>query len=203
MGSDASTSCCGGAGLVALLLGGAGHPLDHGVYVLEVARVRGEVDKDLLVGLLLAELEAPDAEVVLDVPDPGVAGAARGRGLLALLGLLELAEDLGVRLVHHVRQDVEPPPVRHAQGDHGRADVGGGTDDPVKHRNDHVVPLDREPLLAEERLVEELLEGVYPREPLAEAASRSHPSIVLSKRPDSTDSRSQNLSSGSWTCPKS
>jgi hypothetical protein len=29
------------------------------------------------------------------------------------------------------------------------------------------------------------------------------PSILLLKRPDSTDSRSQNLSSGSWTCPKS
>ena len=136
--------------------------------MLEVARVRGEVDKDLLVSLLLLELEPPDAEVVLDVPYPGGAGAARCRGLLALLGLLELAEYLGVRLVHYVRQDVEPPPVRHAKGYHGRAEVGSGTDDPVKHRNDHVVPFDREPLLAEERLVEEFLEGVYPREPLEE-----------------------------------
>src|SRR5215210_2937957 len=154
--------------LVLFFLGGAGHPLDHGVYVLEVARVRGQVDKDLLIGLLFFELETPDAEVVLDVPDPGVAGAARGRGLLALLGLLELAEDLGVRLVHNVRQDVEPPPVRHPEGDYGRAYVGGGADDPVQHRNYHVVPLAREPLLPEERLVEELLEGVYSREPLEE-----------------------------------
>src|SRR5215210_28993 len=156
------------AGLVLLLLGGAGHPLDHGVYVLEVARVRGEVDKDLLVGLLVRELEAPDAEMVLDVPDPSVAEAARGRRLLALFGLLELAEDLGVRLVHHVRKDVEPPPVCHAQSNHGRADVGGGADDPVQHRDDHVVPFDREPLLAEERLMEELLEGVHHGEPLEE-----------------------------------
>ena len=102
----------------------------------------------------------------LTSPTHGVAGAARGRRLLALLGLLELAEDLGVRLVHHVRQDVEPTPVRHAKGDHGRADVGGGADDPVQHRDDHVVPFDGEPLLAEERLVEELLEGIYPGEPL-------------------------------------
>src|SRR5215203_2735565 len=62
----------------------------------------------------------------------------------------------------------EPPPVRHAKGDHGRADVSGRTDDPVQHRNDHVVPFDREPLLAEERLVEEFLKGVYPCEPLEE-----------------------------------
>ena len=132
--------------------------------MLEVARVRGEVDKDLSASSSASWKLTP--EVVLDVPDPGVAGAASGRGLLALLGLLELAEDLGVGLVHNVRQDVEPPPVRHPEGDHGRAYVGGGADDPVQHRNDHVVPLHREPLLAEERLVKELLEGVYPRESL-------------------------------------
>ena len=87
-------------------------------------------------------------------PDPADGRAklidlnARGRGLLAPLGLLELAEDLGVRLVHHVREDVEPPPVRHTKDDHGRADVCRGADDSVQHRDDHVVPFDGEPLLA-------------------------------------------------------
>jgi hypothetical protein len=63
------------AGRVALLLRGASHPFDHGVDVLEVARVGGEVDQDLLVCLLLVEVEVPDAEVVLHVPHPTAAGA--------------------------------------------------------------------------------------------------------------------------------
>ena len=36
--------------------------------------------------------------------------------------------------------------------------------DQVEHRHDHVVALDGEPLLAEKRLVQELLEGVYARQ---------------------------------------
>ena len=167
--------------------------------MLEVARVRGEVDKDLLVGLLLFELEVPDAAWYLTPSTQASPGLLAAEDCSPFSGCWNSPKILE-RLVHHVRQDVEPPPVGHAQGDHGRADVGGGADDPVKHRDDHVVPLDGEPLLAEERLVEELLEGVYPRESLQKLL-RLSPSI--SKRPDSTDSRSQNLSSGSWTCPKS
>ncbi len=80
------------AGPVALLLDGPGHPLDHGVDVLEVARVWREVDEHVLVGLFLAEVVASDAEVVLDVAYPTTARAVSVRGALALVGLLELAE---------------------------------------------------------------------------------------------------------------
>ena len=49
----------GAPGLVALLLGSAGHALDHRVDVLEVARVGRQVDQDLLVGLLLGSRWKP------------------------------------------------------------------------------------------------------------------------------------------------
>src|SRR4028118_1751097 len=49
------------------------------------ARGRGGRDGHLLVGLGITQVVSPDAEVVLDVAHPGVAGAARRRGRLALL----------------------------------------------------------------------------------------------------------------------
>ncbi len=154
-----------GASLVAVFLGRAGHPLDHRVDVLQVARVRRQVDEHRLVGRLVGKLEAADAQVVLHVPDPGRARAlGDGRGL-ALVRLLELVEDLGVRLVQDVRQHVQAPAVGHAEGDLGGADVGGGTDQAVQHGHDHVVALDGETLLAEERPVQVLLERVDPGEP--------------------------------------
>src|SRR3712207_3557051 len=54
--------------------------------------------------------------------------------------------------------------VGHAEHHLGRPGLRRPAGEQVEHRHDHIVALDGEPLLAEKRLVEELLEGVYARE---------------------------------------
>src|SRR3712207_8939650 len=53
--------------------------------------------------------------------------------------------------------------VGHAEHHLGRPGLRRPAGEQVEHRHDHVVALDGEPLLAEKRLVEKLLEGVYAR----------------------------------------
>src|SRR3712207_1541747 len=106
--------------------------------------------------------------MVLHVPDPAYARALGDRGRLAPVRLLELAADLGVGLVEDVREHIEPSPVRHPQDDFGRPLLGGEAGEQPQHRHYHVHAFDREPLLPQKGLVEELLEGVYPRQVLEE-----------------------------------
>ena len=80
--------------------------------------------------------------------------------------ILELGEDLRVRLLQHVRQHVQPAAMRHADEHVGDAGLGGVDDHLVEHRDEHVEPLDREPRLARERAVQEPLEGFDLGEPI-------------------------------------
>ena len=131
---------------------GARPALDDGIDRLEVARVRRERDVDLAVR---RDALALRAEVVLHVA--GAALGVRADRLEHPLAL-ELAQDRLVRTADDVREHVEAAAVRHA--DHGlvRAALGGERDRLVEHRHEHVEPLDRELLLAEERLAQVRLE---------------------------------------------
>ena len=101
-----STGSREGPGRVDLVLLGPDHAQDHRVDRLEVARVGGQLDRDVLAGLLLTYL--PDrAEVVLHV-----ARALDGVGVDVAL---ELPEDLVVALADDVGQHVEPAAVGHAE----------------------------------------------------------------------------------------
>ena len=93
----------------------ARHALDDRAHRFEVARVRGEGERDLVSarGVVLADR----AEVVLHV-----ARTLRARRVELAL---ELAEDLGVRLADDVGEHVEPTPVGRAEHHVGHAGVGG------------------------------------------------------------------------------
>ena len=81
-------------------------------------------------------------------------------------GVLELAEDLLVALLHDVREHVQAPAVRHADEhvlDARHRRVG---DQLVEDRHHGVEPLDRESRLAHEVLVEEPLERLDLRDPI-------------------------------------
>ena len=150
---------------LAARLVGACAALDHGVDVLEVARVGGE--RHGHAAPRARRVGAAGAVVVLDV-----AGAALGRGgvdrerLLAL----ELGEDRLVGTADRVRQHVEPAAVRHPEHDLARALGGGDLDHLVEHRHERVEALDRELLLAEEGLVQVVLERLHLRQPLQQPA---------------------------------
>ena len=107
-------------------------------------------------------MRAACAGVVLDVAGPRHVFAER----LAADRILELGEDLRVRLVQHVRHHVEAAAVRHADQDVADAGLGGVADDLVEHRHEHVEPFDREARLAGEGAVEEALEHFDLRQPV-------------------------------------
>ena len=81
-------------------------------------------------------------------------------------GILELREDLLVRLAEHVRHHVQAPAMRHADERLPHPGFGGFADHLVEDRHEHVEPLDRESGLAGKRSVQELLEGLDLRQPL-------------------------------------
>src|SRR3954451_12150666 len=144
-------------------LGGAARAEDDRVDVLEVRRVRLEVDEDrVAVRQLVGALRAV---VVLDVA--GAALRQRRHGL-ERRGALELGEDRLVRAAEVVGEDVEAAAVRHAADHLARAVRGGELDHLVEHRHGRLEALDRELLLAEVRLVHEALEGVDLDEALQE-----------------------------------
>ncbi len=60
-----------------------------------------------------------------------------------------------------VREDAEPPAMRHAHHDLVGARARGDPDRLVEHRHEHVEPLDRELLLPEERAPQVLLERLH------------------------------------------
>ena len=94
------------------------------------------------------------AGVILHVAHPAEVDAQR----LRRDRILELGEDLRVRLLQHVREHVQPAAMRHAEHRVPRAVVGGAADDLVEDRHQHVEPLDREARLAGEGALQEALE---------------------------------------------
>ena len=102
------------------------------------------------------------AGVVLDVAGPGhVFPEALRRDRI-----LELGEDLRVRLVQHVRHHVQPAAMRHADQDVPGAGLRRLGDHLVQDRHHHVDAFDREARLAGEAAVQEPLEGLDLRQPI-------------------------------------
>ena len=159
---DRRVVVAGAARAVGLL--GARASLDDGVDRFEMARVRGQRERDVAGRRLSRALRA---EVVLDV-----AGAAFwvGGDRLERPLALELPQERLVRAAEHMREDVEPPAMRHAEHDLVRAFLGTELDRLVEHRDHHVEPLDRELLLAEERAAEVALEALDLGQALEQAA---------------------------------
>jgi hypothetical protein len=112
-------------------------------------------------------MDAICAAVVLDV-----ARLTLGRevGFGRWLAALELIEDHRVGDAHHLDEDVQAAPMGHAELDGPGAGPSDQLDDLVQHRNEDVEALDREPLLAEVRTLEEALEGFHGRQPGEELA---------------------------------
>ena len=120
----------------------------HRVHGFEVRRVGGEREVDLAAGL-----EHPvgrGAEMVLDV--------ARAQNVVGDGAALELGEDRGIGLAHHVGQHVEPATMGHAQHDLVRPEPGRGLDDRLQRRDGALAAIEAEALGARELDVQELLE---------------------------------------------
>ena len=88
------------------------------------------------------------------------------RNVARACGVLELGEDLRVRLVKDVREHVEPAAVRHPEQHVADVAFGGFADDLVEHGHEHVEPFDRKPRLAGKRAVQKALEGLDLGQPL-------------------------------------
>ena len=100
--------------------------------------------------------------VVLHIPGP--------RHVLAEVArrhrILELGQDLLVRLAQHVRHHVEAAAVRHPDEDRTDPGFPGLADHFVEDRHEDVEPFDREARLAGERPVQETLERLDLRQPV-------------------------------------
>ena len=138
----------------AIRLLGARSSLDDGIDRFEMARVRDEPHPDLAVR---GRPRPVGGEVVLDVARPAL---GVGRDGIERPLAFELTQDVLVGHPDRVRENVQPPPVRHAHHDVVRAGLGGELDRLVEHRDHHVEPLERELLLAEEALPQEPLHAV-------------------------------------------
>ncbi len=134
--------------------------LDHRIHVLEVARVGGEGDGHAAAGF--RRVGPGRSVVVLDVARAslGSGGVHRERPLA-----LELREDRLVGPPDGVGEHVQASAVGHAEDDFTGARRGRQLDRLVEHRYEGVEPLDRELLLAEERLVEIGLERLHLGQP--------------------------------------
>ena len=132
--------------------------LDHRVDSFEVAWIRRQRDRHLAVR---GGPRSGGREVVLDV-----AGAALlvHHDRVDRSFALELPEHRAVRVAGGVHEDVQPPAVGHADHDLVRSHRRRQLDRLVQHRHHRVEPLERELLLAEEALAEELLEPLGARE---------------------------------------
>ena len=134
---------------------GARPALDDRVDGLEVARVRGERDRDLAGARAARRRRAPRWYFTSPVPPSGsetTASIVRSPSNSRRIVLVGAAE--------RVREHVEPAAVRHPEHDLVRAGLGGELDRLVEHRHEHVEALDRELLLAEERALEVPLEAL-------------------------------------------
>ena len=133
--------------------GGASHAVQHRIHRLEVARVRRHRD-DHLLGQALGPRFDARAGVVLDVAHPAEIDAqAVGQDRI-----LELREDLRVRLLQDVREHVQAAAMRHRDHHVLHAAFGGVVHDLVEDRDHHVEALDRKARLAGERPMQKPLE---------------------------------------------
>ena len=131
------------------------HALDDGVDRLEVRRVGGQRDGELLARAAVEH--APGALVVLHVT-----------GALHRLGIevaLELLEDLAVGLAHDVGQHVEAAAVGHAHHDLGHPRTRGGIEQRVQQDDGRLRAFETEALLSDVARVEEALEDLGRVEP--------------------------------------
>ena len=113
---------------------------------LEMAGIEAEREMDALAG---------GGDPVGGVPE--VIAHVAATAIAARLAVLELAEDLARRLAEDVRQHVEPPAVRHADHDLGRALAAGLLHRPIEQRDQALGAFEREAggpqiLPAQERL---------------------------------------------------
>ena len=141
---------------VAIGLISARASLDDGVHRFEVARIGRQRYGDVLA--VRGSVYALGAVMVFHVASAGVPALGL-RGFLAMPAL-ELLQDGFVRYVDHMGQHVEAATVRHPDDCLARAVCRGELDREVEHRHRHVETFDREPLLAEVRLVQEALERI-------------------------------------------
>jgi hypothetical protein len=132
--------------------GGAGHPLDHRIDRFEVTRVRRHRHHQIHGASAFDRAMRPG--VIFHVAGPGHVFPEPLRGHW----ILELGEDLRVRLVQHVGHHVQTAAVRHANQNRGDSGLGRFGDHLVEDRDHDVHALDREPRLAGERPVQEPLE---------------------------------------------
>ncbi len=130
----------------------------HGIDRLQVARVRDQMDVDL-VAVAAGEV-AGRAHVVLDVA--AAEGAAR-------IDVLEAGEDLGGGAADGVHHHVQPAAVAHRDDHLLGAALGGALEHLVEAGEQRLDPLDREALGAEIAGLQELLEGLGPGEQVEDA----------------------------------
>ncbi len=143
-----------GAGRRRVGAGSACHAHDDRVHELEVARVRRHRDRDL--GRRFLAYARAGASVVLHVAGPAEILA---EGLFTE-GFLELGEHLRVALVHDVRQHVEAAAVGHPDQHVTHAGHRRVRNQLIDDRDHHVETFNREARLADERPLQESLEGL-------------------------------------------
>ena len=141
--------------IVPIALLGSDDALDDGVHHLQVARIGGErqVDRPAAPGDVVVRV----AEVVLHVP---VALDVRRQE-----GAFELRQHHLVRLLQHVRQDVQSAAMGHAEDELVGLERRGLLHERVEQRNEGLAAFERESLLAHVLGVEELFERLGPDEP--------------------------------------
>ena len=146
--------------VVALVLLGAGHALDHGIDRFQMTGVRRECQRELVAAR--RDVRAGGAEVVLHV------AGALGRHRVELA--LELTEDLSVRLADHIGEHVQAPSMRHAEHRLGDPRVGGFGEQRVEHGDQRLGPFEAEALVPEVLGVKETLERFGRVQALEDAA---------------------------------
>ncbi len=145
-----------GAAVIRLLAAGAA--LHHRPHRLQVRGVRHEVDLHRAMPRLV---RAPGAEVVLHVVDLTPLGTRP----VPAPARLELGQDRLERQPDDMGENIQPAAVGHPDDRPPGALLGDQLEDEVEHGDHRVQPLDAEPLLAEVRLVQELLEPLHRGQP--------------------------------------
>lgn len=130
-------------------LPGAGHPFDHGIDRLEMARVGGETHPHGIAGL--ADTLGEVAEVVFHV---AIAADHLGEKIFR-----ELVEDEFERFAQEIGQDVEPAAVGHPHDDFLHPDRFATLQDGIKNDEQRLGALEGETFLPDITRVEEVFEG--------------------------------------------
>ena len=100
--------------------------------------------------------------------------------------VLELGEDLRRRLLQHVGEHVEPPAVSHADHDLDHVRARGALDQPLQQRDQALGALQREALVAQELVLQELLEHLgadHLREDLQPVGPRQRQPVARALHP--------------------